>query len=272
MQHAMIRPLSIAVLVALLLASAPVASAQPVTPRPIDRPSVIGGDSSRLGTFTVNLAHPSDFVAQTSFVRCVGASVQMMLNIDRPGADRSARTQRRLQKLARSLSGPAPRGFVRHGASIRGWTAALGLESGGAWQMVGADSLNEAMRIAAKAIRRWNQPVGLLVWRGRHAWVMSGFVATSDPALTDSFRVTRAYILDPLYPHGSTIWGPSPKPGTAIPVSQVGEQFVRRRTSSIWNALPMMGQLAGRYALVVPVAIQPPGSWRQHMALATLAL
>ena len=118
-----------------------------------------------------------------------------------------------------------------------------------------------AMRIAATAIREYGKPVGLLVWQGRHAWVMSGFEATGDP-VDGSFRVTRAYILDPLYPHGSREWGRSPKPGTAIPVSQVGEQFVRRRSlvsGSPWNRLPGMARLAGKYVLVVPAGAIRPG-------------
>ena len=56
-----------------------------------------------------------DYVQQTNFVQCVGASVQMMLNIIEPGADRTARRQRRLQVLARAPGAaragrlPAPR-------------------------------------------------------------------------------------------------------------------------------------------------------------------
>ena len=69
------------------------------------------------------------------------------------------------------------------------------------------------MRVAATAIREYRRPVGLLVWGGRHAWVMSGFEATGDPLLAKEYRVTKAYILDPLYPYGDDVWGPSPKPG-----------------------------------------------------------
>ena len=35
--------------------------------------------------------------------------------------------------------------------------------------------------MAARAMESTGRPVGLLVWRGRHAWVMSGFKATKDP-------------------------------------------------------------------------------------------
>src|SRR5439155_416766 len=75
--------------------------------------------------FRLDLAQSGDFVAQTNFVQCVGASMQMMLNIAGTQDDRTAATQRRLQGLARTLSGPARAGFERKGASVRGWSAGL---------------------------------------------------------------------------------------------------------------------------------------------------
>ena len=94
-------------------------------------------------------------------------------------------------------------------------------------------------------MQQTGRPVGLLVWRGRHAWVMSGFRATADP-LTDGGRVTAAIVEDPLYPHGSKTWGPSPSPGEALSVKQLGRQFVPRRTSTFFS------NLAGKYVLVLP--------------------
>jgi hypothetical protein len=206
--------------------------------------------------FVLDLAKDDDYVRQSNFVQCVGASVQMMLNIAEPGADRSRRTQRRLQNLARTLSGPRPDGSVRQGAGVIGWAAALNRTAAAPYAVVAADTLQDAMRIAAQAIVTYRRPVGLLVWRGRHAWVMSGFESTRDPR-DGSFRVTRAFILDPLHPHGSRQWGPSPKPGTSISVAAVGRQFVRRRNHSRWNQLPGMAELAGKYVLVVPTGPQP---------------
>ena len=221
----------------------------------------VPADVAAASTYRMNIARKSDYVAQRNFVQCVGASMQMMLNIIEPGADRSAKTQRRLQDLARAWSGPRPDGFERQGASIRGWAAGLVILRAGAYRIVGADSLQQAMKIAAEAIRTYRRPVGLLVWRGRHAWVMSGFEATADPLLSDKYRVTKAYVLDPLYPHGSEAWGPSPKPGTAISVATVGKQFVRRnRTgSSAWSRLPGSQRLAGKYVLLVPTGQIRPG-------------
>ena len=90
---------------------------------------------------------------------------------------------------------------------------------------------------------------------------MSGFEATADPLLAEKFKVTKAYILDPLYPHGSKAWGASPKPGTAISVATVGRQFVRRnRTgSSAWSRLPGSQRLANKWVLLVPTGQVRPG-------------
>ena len=215
-------------------------------------------DASAAATpYRVNLADANDFVAQTNFVQCVGASMQMMLNIA-GDADRSARTQLRLQELARGLSGPTRAGFERKGASVRGWSAGLNELGAGPYRLVGATTIDEAMQLAARSIRETGKPIGLLMWAGRHAWVMSGFEATADPGTTDDFRVTRAIVLDPLYPYGSSRWGASPRPGQALAVPTLGKQFVPRRQGTWPGALTIgdganeMASLAGKYVLVLP--------------------
>jgi hypothetical protein len=251
-----VRPCSrrLAPLLATVLAGVLLAAGAPIAaPRAVD--------AATRTPYRVDLATSRDYVQQTNFVQCVGTSVQMMLNIIHPGTDRTRGTQKRLQNLARAWSGPTPNGFERRGASVRGWAASLVIHRAGGYKVVGADSLQQAMKIAATAIRGHKRPVGLLVWRGRHAWVMSGFVATGDPLLAKRWAVTKAYILDPLYPHGDDVWGPSPKPGTAISVAAVGRQFVRRQSSrtSPWNQLPGQTRLRGKYVLVVPTGPIRPG-------------
>jgi hypothetical protein len=215
--------------------------------------ALVPGSASGATRFTMDVSDRGDFVAQTNFVQCVGASMQMMLNMIEPGRDRSAATQLRLQKLARSWSGSRPDGRQRQGASVRGWAAGLNILGAGPYRLVGEKSLNAAMRTAAKAIAATGRPVGLLVWRGRHAWVMSGFVATADPRVTNDFKVTRAIVHDPLYPHGNAIWGRSPSPGEAITVSTLGRQFVPRRMTNRVGGLP--STLGGKYVLVLPYEI-----------------
>jgi hypothetical protein len=102
---------------------------------------------------------------------------------------------------------------------------------------------------AARAIRSTGLPVGLLVWRGRHAWVMSGFTATGDPLIGNA-RVTSATVEDPLYPAVSRAWDPSPAPGSSLTLRQLGRQFVPR-TSSWW------GSFDGEYVIVRPYEFDP---------------
>jgi len=203
--------------------------------------------------YTLDLGKRADYVAQTNLVQCVGASMQMMLNMIEPGVDGTAKTQLKLQKIARKWSPPRLDGGVRKGASVVGWAMGLTLEGAGPYKVVGADSLEEAMLVAARAMRKTRRPVGLLVWRGRHAWVMSGFHAMGDP-LVNGARVTAAIVEDPLNPYGgSKTWGRSPSPGEALSLAELGRQFVRRRSGfSIWST----PDLGGKYVLVLPYELE----------------
>lgn len=198
--------------------------------------------------YRMDLGTRSDFVAQTNFVQCVGASMQIMLNMIGDKDDRTAATQLELQQLARQWSGRRQDGSERRGASVRGWSTSLTLLGAGPYRLYGGTTIDDALLTAARAMRLTGKPVGLLMWRGGHAWVMSGFRATGDPLLPGS-RVTTVYVEDPLYPYGSSVWGPSPKPGSELTVEQLGRQYVPRRQSS------RFGQLSGKYVLVMPFVI-----------------
>jgi len=206
-------------------------------------PTVAATPSS---SYQLDLGRRTDYVGQTNLVQCVGASMQMMLNMMSTRDDRTATTQLRLQRLARAWSGPSRNGRIRQGASVRGWARGLTLEGGGPYQVVGKDTVQEALLTAARAMRTTGRPVGLLVWRGRHAWVMSGFRATRDPLLPGA-RVTAAIVEDPLHPYGdSTTWGRSPRPGEALSIGELSTQFVRRRQSTLTPAL------SGKFVIVLP--------------------
>jgi hypothetical protein len=207
-------------------------------------PATAAGEAYKL-----DLGNRSDFVAQTNFVQCVGASMQMMLNMIQAKDDRTAATQLELQILARQLSGRRPDGDERQGASVRGWAGGLNVLGAGPYRLAGATTIEEALLTAARAMRQTGKPVGLLMWRGRHAWVMSGFRATGDPLVTGT-RVTAVYVEDPLYPYGSSVWGRSPKPGAALTVAELGKQYVPRRHSSRFGSA-----LSGKYVLVLPFEI-----------------
>jgi hypothetical protein len=210
--------------------------------------------------FALDVSKRGDFVAQTNLVQCVGASMQMMLNMVGTD-DRSASTQLRLQNLARSLSPARPDGKVRKGASVVGWSEGLNQLGAGPYRLVGAATLDEALVAAAQAIRTTGKPVGLLMWQGRHAWVMSGFRATADPLGGSDFKVTAATLLDPLYPRVSPRWGRGPRPGEVMTAAALGKQFLPRRngpSANVW-----LSGFGGMYVMVVPYRMVRHGSARR---------
>ena len=74
---------------ALALVLLPVPGAVARGPGAIDPPGASDSRPDAAKPFRLNLAKRSDYVRQANFVQCVGASVQMMLNIIEPGADRT---------------------------------------------------------------------------------------------------------------------------------------------------------------------------------------
>jgi hypothetical protein len=215
----------------------PVPSARP-TPTPT--PEVAKTDPE---PFAMNLYRKGDYVAQYTFEWCVGASLQMALNIATDESRKTREDQQQLWEMARDTSF-SPFG----GANPRGWTATLNDLGVGPYQLVSLPTYDEALTVAAEAIRATSRPVGLVMWRGRHAWVMSGFESTADPRAFDDFEVTGIRVLDPLYPHGSSVWGASPKPNSLISPATLGKQFVLRDSTRVNLGVPP------GYLLVLPMA------------------
>jgi hypothetical protein len=195
------------------------------------------------GPFAMNLYRKGDFVAQYTFEWCVGASLQMMRNLTDAKVTRSRSTQQDYWELARDLS-HSPFG----GANPRGWTAALNELGHGPYELASIPTYAKALRVAATAMRETGRPVGLVMWKGRHAWVMSGFTSNADPRAGDDFRVTGVRVLDPLYPHGNSIWGASPKPNTLLTPARLGKQFVFRDRRRVNLGVPP------GYLLILPTA------------------
>jgi hypothetical protein len=127
---------------------------------------------------------------------------------------------------------------------VRGWSFGLNKLGFGPYRVTAGGTLEDAVRMAAVAMRRTGRPVGLLMWRGRHAWVMSGFEATGDPLNDPEARVTHVYVQDPLYPRISSIWGRSPAPNTKLSLRQLASDFLPRRSN--------MGSTGGRFTIVMP--------------------
>jgi hypothetical protein len=172
-----------------------------------------------------------------------------------PTDDRTVKTQERLFDLARaswSASVMAAYGAGdREGASPSGWVEGLNVLGAGPYRVTSTGSIEEAVRLAAIAIRSTGRPVGLLVWHGAHAWVMSGFESSGDPANDPEAVVSAVVILDPLYPRTTRSHGPAPEPGTRLTVASLGQDYVG------WRRAHASG-LTGRYVLVLPYRVVEP--------------
>ncbi len=159
-----------------------------------------------------------------------------------PAAPRSE-----LYDLAREVSPWIER---RPGASTYGWAGGLtelGYGPFGELSATGKRRRSASPRARCATPRK---PVGLLVWRGRHAWVMSGFRATADPAYTDDFEVTGVWIEDPWAGRVSRTWGPGPRTPYArrgrvgCPGSRAGRAIIAR-SSAAMAPYVMVAPLAG---------------------------
>lgn len=217
--------------------------------------------ASGAARFAIDLYEKGDFVPQARSDWCVPAAIQTMANLTVSGdaADGSVPSQRRLDRLARSLSSDR---LVGPGSEPEGWAGALNRLGYGPYVVVSVRTRDGAITAAARAIALTRRPVGLLMWRGAHAWVMSGFEATADPATTDDFRVTHVRIVDPWYPRTSSIWGRGQRPDTRIAVSRLAADFLRWRRPAVAYT-----EKDGHYVLVLPVADvssrpPPPGQTR----------
>lgn len=221
----------------------PAVSADRVGPPParlvLDPPPVFDG------AFSMNLYQRGDFVSEQTKYYCVPAAMQTMINIMSPGADRTRVTQDRLYRLARKLS---PKTLVGKGAEPEGWASGLEQLGFGRFVVDVQPTRAKAIKAAAKALRLSGRPVGLLVWRGAHSWVMSGFRATADPAVTNDYTVTHVVIEDVWYPFISSIWGASRPPNALVPVKALPEDYLPWRRPT--HRYP---DKDGQFVLVVPV-------------------
>lgn len=213
---------------------------------PLDAPS---------GRFSMNLYEKGDFVSQYTPYWCVGASMQMMLNVIGVTDDATRAAQVRYMRTARSSGAPLRQ--VDHGQTVEnagglrgagslGWARGLVSLGAGGYVQHAMKGYGATLRTAVEAIRTTRRPVGLIVWRGAHAWVMTGFTATADPLIDPEYRVTGVYIQDPWYPRVSSIWGAGQKPDSWISIKALRADFLPRRGGR-WHA-----ELAGKYVLVLP--------------------
>ncbi len=221
----------------------PTAAPSPTaSPKPTSVPALVPPPTE--GPFSMDLFRKGDFVGEKTPIWCAPAALQTMINIMSPGADTTRKTQKLLNSIARRL-GPAP----DKGSEPEGEARTLTSLGYGTYRVLVTRTRTQAIHAAAQAIRLTGRPAALLVWRGAHNWVMSGFRATADPALGGDFRVTDLRIEDVWYPRISSIWGESRPPDVLVPARLMPEDYLPwRRPTGRYPGKD------GRFVLIVPVA------------------
>ena len=201
-------------------------------------PSMAAGWAGRFSVYT-----KGSFSYQHLDYTCVGASVQMMLNMINDTSRHSATAQKTYWQYGRDHSKHKPGNM---GVDPVGWVAALEHFGAGDYAVNVAPRFQAGLQTLAAAMRATDRPVGLFVDAGGHAWVMTGFEATADPAIASSFKVTAVQAMGPLYPDG-TIDGKSydPGPGTWLTLDQLRKKF----TPMQWKIAP---EWNGRWIAVIP--------------------
>ncbi len=193
-------------------------------------------------SYLTDLATPGSYVGQYNYVQCVGAAVQMMRNMVLDTADHSPYMQHLLWYRARHWSKYSGDG----GADPFGWAAVLTFTSAGPYRVYAGRSVADTLHAIARAMALSARPVGVTVWRGSHAWVISGVTATNDPAKTDNLTVLKVSVTDPLWTllRGR---GGIHAPSTWLTVAQFSAAFLPYHDASRNRAIE------GRYVAILPV-------------------
>ena len=211
--------------------------------------------------YEVDVARRADFVPQTNFVQCVGASLQMMINMIEPGRDRSARTQLRLQKLARKLSPPRRDGAIRQGASVRGWVKVLQREVDQPYRARRRRHAEPGSE-ASGARNRADRCAGRLARVARPARLGDERVR-GDKGPGRRWQGHVGHDLRPAVPLRQRLLGTEPQARRADLGPALGRQFVPRRTNNNSNAFQTTLEqayptLSGKYVLVLPYVPHVP--------------
>jgi hypothetical protein len=199
----------------------------------------------------VNLYRNGTFTTQKSWLWCTAAGVQIVRNIVDRKTDHSTASQRRYFNWMR--------GHNRYdlplsaGVDPAGWAAGLRHFVDDRYRLVSSRSFDSALRSAVKRLRLTNLPVALTVSHGNHGWILTGFRATADPAVTTAFRVTSVRVTGPLYGLQSRN-GYDMAPNTKLTTAQL------KRFFTPWKYAPKAMIWDGRFVSIQPVPKAAPAA------------
>jgi hypothetical protein len=194
----------------------------------------------------MDLYKEGDFVDEFKDTWCVPAAMQTSMNVMNAYPDVTRDTQAKLFDLAVSLGGGS-----YGGATPEGWAQGLTQLGYGHFKVGAKAKMDDAIHLVVKQIRLTQRPAGLLVWKGWHSWVVSGFSASADPATTDNFKVLSLQIEDVWYPRISNLnnqarGGMSRPPDATAPIAELPQDYVP------WHQGKVIEGEEGMYVYVIP--------------------
>jgi hypothetical protein len=183
----------------------------------------VSSAASSTWTGGVDLYRSGAFTTQKSWLWCTAASIQIIGNIVRDEADHSRASQSRYFDYMRAHN--RYRIPVENGIDPAGWTAGLREFVDDRYRLVASSSFDSALRSAVTNLRKTELPVGITVDHGDHAWVLTGFTATADPAATTAFRITSVRVVGPLFGLRTRTYGYDMPPDTKLTPRQLDDFF-----------------------------------------------
>jgi hypothetical protein len=200
----------------------------------------------------IDLYRSGVFTTQKTWLWCTAADVQIIGNIVRHQADHSRASQQRYFDYMRAHN--RYRIPVKDGVDPAGWAAGLRHFVDGRYRLVTSTSFDFALRTAVTNLRATNLPVGITVSHGNHAWVLTGFTATADPAVTTRFTVTSVRVVGPLYGLQSRSFGYDMRPDTKLTPRQLRGFFTP------WHYAGVRMAWENRWVSVQPIASTSTGA------------
>ncbi len=167
------------------------------SPEPSPSPVATPAPQATSTGFRIDLYRASAFATQANIHYCIPGASQIIVNLVTGGTDHSAATQDAMYAYGQQLAVYPDEG---DGVDPVGWAGILNKFGAGGYAWRSYPTLADALHHAALRLRLTGRPVGLQVGKNvEHAWVMTGFAATADPA-NGPFTVTSVAVSGPLWP------------------------------------------------------------------------
>ena len=170
----------------------------------------------------IDLYRSGVFATQKTWLWCTAADIQITRNIVLRRTDHTAASQRTYFSWMRAHNRyTLP---LSAGVDAQGWAAGFAHYVDSRYRLHVQSTFSAALRSAVINLRKTNLPVGITVDHGNHAWLITGFTATADPAATSTFTITSVRVVGPLWGLQSKN-GYDMRPDTRLTPAQLAHYF-----------------------------------------------